>query len=45
MAQLNGTQAFSAVLKEKMTAPAKPPAKQHNKHNGKWTVEQNGQYT
>jgi flagellar biogenesis protein FliO len=45
MAQLNGTQAFSAVLEEKMTAPAKPPAKQHNKHNGKWTVEQNEQYT
>jgi flagellar biogenesis protein FliO len=45
MAQVNGTHAFSAVLKEKMTAPAKPPAKQHNKHNGKWTAEQNEQYT
>jgi hypothetical protein len=45
MEQLNGTQSFSAVLKETMAAPARPPAKQNNKHNGKWTVEQNEHYT
>ncbi len=43
--QLNGTQAFSAVLNQRLAAPAKQPAKHNSKQNGKWTIEPNEQYT